>query len=903
MNQQNVKWHQCTVQAVEQQLHTNASCGLSRKEARSRYRKLGANTLFEPKGTKKSHIWISFFTDPALIILLLSCLLAICFSELWKGISALVCFAGGVFYVVRSAYHLKKLESDIAAYRVPTVTVLRDQKCFTTSVSNIVAGDVLLLHAGDVVPCDCRLISSEGLHVLTLQPNRDGKAVYSELPKNADTVYPYGNQVFAPLAENMLYGGSELTAGNAVAIAVEVGVHTFLGAMEQFDIPSEKNVKRGSTELDAIRPYVTLYSLLLFVLFLPLAVLGMLTSSEHLGILHVFLSLGALIGSASQFFLLTYFQLPSAHLKSRGLYGDSKEDRAVFKSGHAISRLSAVSDLIVLGRCGTSDGKLHLARCATGCGEFPEQDENQKLSSLCEAFWFLRLAQNKLPQKGNEEDELAVFRQELTELCEFDKEALLMRLTNASLVSLNGRECFLDVAMKEGKSRLLFSERISLIERCTYCDDGGKQVFFDPDARKKAVSFAKNALADGCLLQIVIRQTGNNLCLIGVAALRERMQENLPFVLDTLKRNNVRVSFFFKNDSELLAYLKTVGLTAGCLSKDLSREIGSSLAESFEKYRVFEGFSNTEITDLIQKLKKNGRSVAVLGLCREELSPMQSATLSVSCDPMLYHKRSLQENLLDLFSTAGNENSDRCAQSMRRHADILIRRAEGSGGGLSAMSSAITACRESVYRTYPILRFLLAAQIPPLIFTLLSVIFGRGLMSGGMLLFGGMNTQTVGVWWLLSLSIPSNRLRKPIGFRKGQAERTLLDKTLWLPSLIGSGSAGLYVCLLSLCGVITRETCVPFLFFSMLLLQLAALLFAARSAGAKPSRWQYFLPVAILLLPPLILTAFSIAFSGFNAVFSLGSWNLVTLFSLPLSPVVCWLVQRRFSKKLDRTAK
>ena len=188
MNKRNVKWHQLTADATVQQLHTNASSGLSRKEARSRYRKYGPNTLFDSKNRSKSPIFKEFLTDPSCITLVIVCLLTLCFSCVSTGIATLICFAAGLALVAHLLYTDKKLSVGIEKYRIPQVRVIRDGKEFITAARNVTLGDVIYFKKGDIVPADCRLLSATSLHVLALQSDAKGHATYQMQLKCAERV-------------------------------------------------------------------------------------------------------------------------------------------------------------------------------------------------------------------------------------------------------------------------------------------------------------------------------------------------------------------------------------------------------------------------------------------------------------------------------------------------------------------------------------------------------------------------------------------------------------------------------------------------------------------------------------------------------------------------------------------
>ena len=884
MNKRNLKWHQLTADATVQQLHTNASSGLSRKEARSRYRKFGANTLFDSKNRSRLPLFKELLTDPSCITMVIACVLTLCFSRVSTGIATLICFAVGLALVAHLLYTDRKLSVGIEKYRIPQVRVIRDGKEFVTSARNLTVGDVICLKKGDIVPADCRLLSATSLHILTLQPDAEGHPSYWVQFKHAEHVYAYGEQVQIPSPENMVYGGSEIVKGEGRAVVTAIGKETYLGGMECFELPAEFGAKKAFGVVCGVRPYLRIYSLLLFVLLIPLSVFGMLTAPENIDIMYVFLSLCALVCGGSQAILSFCFHAPNILLKNEYLRNVQRDERAVIKSNHATEELAAMTDLFVLGREGSSDGLLHLYRFANGNGEYAVGDpvSREPLTPVCEAFLLRRQAESVLPTALDDDSYTDPFetlcRELITATGGFDTEAMSVRLLRVVLTQRTTHgDTLLDVEMKDAQYQLLFSGRTAWLSHCTFFEDHGKDRLLDFAARAELQHFAKEAREDGCEIQLIMRQKGDRLTLLGIVAIREQMQSVLPSVLEELKQCGVRVSFFLQNETDAtLQYAAAAKLSDRCITASTARQNEADLTAFYEKYRVFVGFPEKEIASLLQALKHSGRRVAVLGNRTEELPLLRSASLSIACDTLsgrgYERERTASEKL-------------RTPQAVRRHADVLIHRATRTGGGTASLLRLISNCRALDFRMAIILKFLLVCAIPPLIFTALSVVTGVGLMSGAMLLIGGMLAELLGVLWLLSLFIPQNRLRKQIDFHQKRVEQILRTGAVWLPSLCASAMTGIYTFILYFCGVFTAEMCKPYLFVSMLLLQLTALILTAISSGTPPTPRQALIPILSVTVPVALFISFSVAFPAIDRVLGLGSWNLVSFLSLLLPPV------------------
>ncbi len=897
MNKRNVKWHRLSADAAVKQLHTNASCGLSRKEARSRYRRYGENTLFDKKKRQSSSILKTLLCDPALLLLLFICVLACFFSELAAGLCTLICFLCGMMFALRLAYMEKRMRADIARYRVPTVLVIRDGKEYLISSRHVVPGDVILLRKGDIIPADCRLLSCQSLKVLTLSPHKDtNRPTWLALPKSADRVYPFGESISSPNQENMIFGGSEIVEGSARAVVTEIGVHTFLGAMETFAIPDEFHAETRKHTRNGVYSYLKLYAFSLFLLLIPITVIGMLTVPEDLGILRLFLSISALCGSGAQAFLLLHFQGAAVSMQARGLTLSPYENRFVVKASGTAETLSSLTDIFVRGHCGISDGILHLHSIATGSGESlaGERLANPMLRSVCEAYFLLHDAEPISKQN----DLYASVRQELISASGFDRVAMKVRLVEVTRHDLSSsNDALLQVKMKDTEFELLFTEELACLKQCLFYEERDGSVRMLTSVQREALfHFASSTKEQGCRLQVLLRRQSGRIALIGVVAMREQPQAVLSSVIEELRQCGVRVTFLLQDCEHDRCLSAAAGLLGKGISADACAASSRSMTDFIEKYRVFYGFSERDIGNCVRALKKNGCKIAVLGTHIEDLPLLQLSDLAVSCDSM---RRFEGRSQLPVTGRHITEEDCKGDSALLRHADLLIHSAKRLGGGLSSLLRMISDCRAIQYKIPVIFRFLFSSHFVRLLLTLISVCFGKGIMSGAQLLYSGMLCETVGVLWILSLFVPQSSLRRPQVFSDVRAAATLSDRGLWLPALLSGVTVSVYIVVLCFCNVITTGGATSFLFSSLLLLQLTALFAEARRSGLIFSWKQALIPVLIVWIPTLILISFSVAFSAFHRVTELGEWSLVSLLSLPLSPLSYALFFRFF----DRTAK
>lgn len=200
----------------------SAPDGLAPDEAASRLRAHGPNALPAARAVPGWRRLLRQFNDPLILFLLAAAVLAAGLGHLVDAavISAVV-LVNAVVGVVQEG----RAEQALAALRsmlAPTARVLRGGAREAVAVESLVPGDILLLEAGDRVPADARVLRARGLRVD--EAVLTGESV--PVDKQADPVdaaTDLGGRV------SMLYSGTLVAAGQAVALVVATGVATQMG--------------------------------------------------------------------------------------------------------------------------------------------------------------------------------------------------------------------------------------------------------------------------------------------------------------------------------------------------------------------------------------------------------------------------------------------------------------------------------------------------------------------------------------------------------------------------------------------------------------------------------------------------------------------------------------------------
>ncbi len=874
MDRQNENGSYIIAPDAEKQLYTNASCGLSRKEARSRYRRFGPNTVFDPTKAEKNKALRAVLTDPAILLLLFSTALSMLFFAPERAGAALLPIVCGAAILLRILLAERAVMASIQKIKLPEATVFRNGKKMQLSASKVVPGDLLLLQKGSLVVASCRVLSVNALHALIYPPVR------------AEQTKPMQEAV---IAGQSLSPGTEILAGEGRAVVTATGEQCLKAVPVTRQALAEYHA-HASAATDGIAPYVKLCSLLTWILLLPAAVLAFLISGETFGILPIFSVLCGVAVCASPALLLLGFRLPWIGVLKKSLAEGQTggASHCGFKNAAALKRTSALTDVFVLGHGATSDGYLHLYRCASGFGEYDPTSEYNltELQSLCEAFM---LRTRALEEQGHEDGICKIFCTELEERSAFDSDALSMRLTELEIEKQSANGLQLRVCMKNGDFRLLFSDSDALIDQCTFYEDQKKTAVFSSPSREALHGFSAEVRHEGARPIFAAKQVGTQMIFLGVVALREELQADIPSVMRGLMQNGVRVTFFLEGEQEAEArYAEALGLAEPI---SLAEDAHAARAYAMiEHHRVFCNASMEDISDLIVQLRKQKRRIAVVGSHADALAVMRCAELAVASDDL----ETARHSDAQLFP---------CAPTVRHRADVLMPRAKCTDGGLRAFLQAHTDCRTAEQRMHLILRFYLQALLPFLALLFLACAIGIGGGSVIPILYIGLFCVPINILWLTSFPISEKNIQKPLPLSEKRILAVLSDKRLWLPQLFCVLTSVLYAAVLYWVGVIAAASCTSFLFGVGLLL--CAVSVCRISYGADPAYTVKNIAklLTIQILPVLACVFLSLPFPALGELLGVGAWHIATALFLPFVPVLCQIFLRVVSSFFCRTAK
>lgn len=221
--------------------------GLTESQAQTRLNTHGKNKLAEGKKDSIFKRFLQQLSEPMTIILILAAIISAITSAYAKESYADVFIIMFVVLInaVLGVYQESKAEKAIESLQKMTAAtskVLRDGSIISVKSEDLVAGDVVILEAGDAVPADCRIIESASMKI------EEAALTGESVPVNKiiDTL-SLNNEKEVPLGDrkNMAYMGSTVVYGRGRAVVVATGMDTEMGKIAD----ALANAKRNLTPL------------------------------------------------------------------------------------------------------------------------------------------------------------------------------------------------------------------------------------------------------------------------------------------------------------------------------------------------------------------------------------------------------------------------------------------------------------------------------------------------------------------------------------------------------------------------------------------------------------------------------------------------------------------------------
>lgn len=238
------QYYSKSVTEVSKDLNTKIDTGLSDQEAKNRLAKFGSNALASKKKRSLFMRFIDQFKDFMIIVLIVAALVSGVIAHEWTdaAIIMVVVILNAILGVIQEA----KSEAAIAALKemaTPEAHVRRNNVIEEISSEDVVPGDIVLLEAGDVVPADLRLTTSNNLKI------EESALTGESVPVDKSSEVVQGEDVALADRTDIAYSSTSVTYGHAEGIVIGTGMNTEVGKIasmlndtDETQTPLKKNL-------------------------------------------------------------------------------------------------------------------------------------------------------------------------------------------------------------------------------------------------------------------------------------------------------------------------------------------------------------------------------------------------------------------------------------------------------------------------------------------------------------------------------------------------------------------------------------------------------------------------------------------------------------------------------------
>ncbi|MCL1986165.1 MAG: magnesium-translocating P-type ATPase [Betaproteobacteria bacterium] len=515
---------------------------------------------------------------------------------------------------------IQEYRSDKAAERLKamvktTTNVLRSGRGkIEIPLEDVVAGDIISLAAGDMVPADVRILSCKDLFI-----SQSALTGESEPVEKFSAVHEFDHS--DPLhLDNLAFIGTNVISGTATCLAIAVGDNTVLGSLARTTAKVVTSFERGVNAVSwvLIRFMLIMVPVVLFV--------NGFTKGDWL---EAFLfALSVAVG-------LTPEMLPMIVTTNlaKGAVRMARK-KTVIKKLDSIQNFGAM-DILCTDKTGTlTQDKIVLERYLNIQG-------NQDMRVLRHAFansHFQTGLKNLIDVailKHAEDEELLDLKDKYIKVDEIP-------------FDFNRRRMSVVIRDASGKTQLITKGAVEeMLAACSFVEYKGRVEKLDSRIKRDILDMMQDLNNDGMRV-LAVAQKNNpapagafsvmdeaNMVLMGYLAFLDPPKETASAAIRALNEHGVGVKLLTgDNDAVTRCVCRQVGLFGDevLLGTDIEDMAPAELGQAVERYNIFAKLSPSQKKRIIAALRANGHVVGFMGDGINDAPAMREADVSISVD-------------------------------------------------------------------------------------------------------------------------------------------------------------------------------------------------------------------------------------------------------------------------------
>ena len=216
-------WFAQDADAVVAGLGSDRERGLSRAEAERRLAEGGPNAIAAEPAPSVWQVSLRQLADPMNVMLVAVAIISLFINQVSVGILVGALVILNVILGARQELKAKASVDALAKMQIPQARVVRDGVLEQVDATSLVAGDLLALEAGDIVPADGRILRSATLETQEAALTGESAPIAKDAATLADPETTLGDRA------NMVFQNTQVTRGTASVVVTDTGMHTQMG--------------------------------------------------------------------------------------------------------------------------------------------------------------------------------------------------------------------------------------------------------------------------------------------------------------------------------------------------------------------------------------------------------------------------------------------------------------------------------------------------------------------------------------------------------------------------------------------------------------------------------------------------------------------------------------------------
>ncbi|MBQ7779328.1 MAG: cation-transporting P-type ATPase [Clostridia bacterium] len=918
------KWYDKSAVQTATILGTNVGTGLDRDEVRRRRKLDGENDIYPtPKKNYKTYL-AHLLTDFNSLLMLTVLLIAAIFEEtenLFVMLAVLL-----TYYTVAMVTYMKSQSvlDDMGKGALPNAKVLREGRVYMVKQRRLVRGDVIYISAGDIVPCDARLVESNDLEVLEVNVT----GVTHAVRKSAR--FEEYHDVAPANQKNMLFASSIVTKGNAKAICCEIGGETLVCKMKKNQpIVSHERLQ----VFERIAVFCRRWTLAMTTGVFILTVLSLLVESTNNGIFPSFMTgVSLAVSSMSEFYTAFGYIVLAC-----GIFGALNRKKevnrgALIKNSSKLEDIKNLTCLIVPKEGAFNIRGMSLEKVFANGDVYAKEDRGFKKNAARVLRYAListgkygagMLTRNNMLGENiytSEEDAIIKAAEGLSEY----NIGLERRYPMVEHVDRGTRGSGFDTTLVHYENGFFVSLRgdySSILPLCRYYTEDSRVYTmtdeklnnFYIEAEKLArQSYRVIAIASKDTVYNNLRRVANchtELTLEGLLAIREPILPDAAKNVLRCKNAGIKVIMLSPDESENNAVVaESLGIASSpdqlVTGRALSGMKEGIIRADLDKYAVYQGLTLAQKRMIVRYLQEKGEKVGYLCSELDEIILMKDADVGFAQSVTLSDRSGgsgvdLSRHNIPIYSKDANSGQTGC-EALKFVSDVIVSEPDSSGtGGFNAIVDAFLCSKSVYYNLHRMLKYMISTQIARLLLVFISLLCGFTALIPSQILFLGLVTDFAAII-IIAFEKPDYSLVKASSNVGGKLHNPFIkNPEAALMGILWAVVTAVSAVMLTKTSVMPESAVTAYCFVSFIIAQIAMLNECKREQSVFNKNVRVNGAYITMLVVVIAFIAFAFALPSFGELFGIVPISPYAALAL-LIPAVILTVAYEIFKAITR---